>query len=39
VCTSREDNDECEAKCIDEHGTTGACVLTENDGWCCMCQV
>lgn len=39
VCTSKDDDPDCEDKCEDEHGTTGGCVLTEHDGWCCMCQV
>jgi hypothetical protein len=33
------DNAACERKCNEEHGFGGACIITEEDGPCCICQV
>lgn len=30
---------DCSGKCESEHGTDGGCIITQQDGWCCICQV
>lgn len=39
ICTESGPDQDCTDKCSTEHGTNGGCVLTEHDGWCCICQV
>lgn len=39
LCEAAGEDPDCTAKCEDEHGTFGSCILTTYDGWCCMCAV